>query len=260
MNQSLVNLGKKIVPFPLRLKFRKMNRKAKYKAQAKLVAPGTSVFCPIARKEYKCFIPDGNDLISPDSGARARQRVLWLFYQRETRIFTDKISMLHVAPELHFFEVFNSKENIDYFPGDKMVDGYSNQKGVNNIDLTDLALEDDRFDYLICNHVLEHIPNDTKAMSEMYRVLKEGGEAILTVPLTRDITNTNEDKSINTPELRKKHFGQWDHVRQYGTDISRRLEDAGFKVDLISYKDEFSKEDIEKYGLNDEIIIRCQKS
>jgi SAM-dependent methyltransferase len=260
MNQSLVNLGKKVVPFPLRLMLRKMNRKAKYNAQAKSVPPGKSVFCPIAQKDYKCFIKDGNDLISPESGARARQRLLWLFYQRETGIFTEKISMLHVAPELHFFEVFNSKKNIDYYPGDKMVDGYSNQKGVNNIDLTDLSLEDNRFDYLICNHVLEHIPDDKKAMSEMYRVLKSGGEAILTVPLSRDIQTTNEDKSINTPELRKKHFGQWDHIRQYGTDISQRLEGVGFKVDLISYKNDFSDEDVEKYGLNDEIIIRCKKS
>jgi predicted SAM-dependent methyltransferase len=217
------------------------------------------VYCPIAKNEFKAFVKIGTELITPSNGARARQRLVWHYLENELKILSNEITLLHTAPELSFYEILIKAKNIKYIPGDKMVNGYSNQKGIQKIDLTNLEFEDSSFDCIVSNHVLEHIPEDRKAMSEMFRVLKVGGVAVITVPINESLSETYEDSTIVTPKDRKKHFGQWDHMRWYSTDIKERLEEAGFRVELIRYGELFSSEEFEKYGFRNDFIINAKK-
>ena len=116
-------------------------------------------------------------------------------------------------------------------------------------DICNLPFKDNEYDIILCNHVLEHIPDDTKAMQELYRVLKSGGIGIFQVPqdLTRDVTF--EDDSITDKKERAKIFGQYDHVRVYGRDYFNKLRSVGFKVEEVDYTSTLSEENITKYCL-----------
>jgi len=127
------------------------------------------------------------------------------------------------------------------------------------IDITNINFENDYFDFIICNHVLEHIADDQKAMRELFRVLRPGGEAILQVPISKYNKKTFEDFSIILPEEREKYFGQKDHVRIYGKDYKNRLERIGFKVELYDIKNDLNIQDIKKFGLNEEEILYIGK-
>lgn len=260
MKQGILNKTKKILPYDIRIVLRRLNWKKQYFCQNFSSKSESKVTCPIEQKEYKNFIKLGDDLLSPSNGARSRQRVVWLYLVNELKILTKKLSILHVAPEYSYYNILSKLDNIDYTTGDKMVEGYSNQKGIMNVDLTELCFEDNSFDHIICNHILEHIPDDKKAMSEILRALKPGGTAILTVPLDETLPATNEDPSINTPEERKRVFGQWDHLRMYGLDIQHRLESVGSSVDMNRYAEKFSPEEYKKYGLCKEIVIVAKKN
>ena len=260
MKQSIINTGKRLIPHDTRIFFRKLNWKFRYYLQTAVNdSSEKKVYCPIAKKEYKAFVKIGNDLVTPSNGARGRQRLVWHYLENEVKILSNKIRLLHSAPELSFFDRLSKQRNIDYVPGDKMVAGYSNQKGIQNIDLTKLQFDDCSFDCVVCNHVLEHIPDDRKAMSEISRVLKMGGIAVITVPVNDKLNKTYEDPTIVSPGDRKKHFGQWDHVRWYGLDIKDRLEEAGLEVEIVKYADQFSKEEFERFGFKDNLIFVGKK-
>ena len=260
MKQSIVNIGKRVIPQNIRVFFRKLNWKCHYLLQSAMInSSEKKVYCPIAKKEFKKFVNIGNDLITPSNGARGRQRLVWHYLENKIKILEGEIRILHTAPELSYFEVLSKLKNIDYVPGDKMAAGYSNQKGILNIDLTNLEFDDCSFDYFLSNHVLEHIPNDRKAMSEIFRVLKEGGVAVITVPINEKLDKTYEDPTIVTPRDRKKHFGQWDHVRWYGLDIKNKLEKIGFRVKMLKYGEQFSKKDFQRYGFKNDFIVEAQK-
>ena len=256
IKQIIVNTSKKLLPFELRIFFRKLNWKRRYIQQLILKKSlPHKVYCPIAKREFKRFIKSGNDLLTPSNGARCRQRMVWHYLENELNIRNARLRLLHIAPEYSFFQVLNKQKNIDYVPGDKMVLGYSNQKGINHIDLTDLKFEDSSFDCILANHVLEHITDDKKAMTEIYRTLKTEGVGVITIPIDENLDKTYEDSSVVSPKDREKHFGQWDHVRIYAPDIKERFEQAGFKVEMNRYLNKFSKEEKEKYGFMDGTII-----
>jgi predicted SAM-dependent methyltransferase len=260
MNQSIVNIGKKIVPYSLRILLRRLNWQRYYISQTAFRNfPANTAYCPIAKKEFKAFAKIGHDLVTPTNGARGRQRLVWHYLEHKLNILTNEITLLHTAPELSFYEVLSKAKNIKYVPGDKMVDGYSNQGGMINIDLTGLEFEDKTFDCIVSNHVLEHIPADRKAMSEMYRVLKVGGTAVITTPIMETSPTTYEDANIVTPQDRLKHFGQWDHVRWYGLDIKNRLEEVGFEVEMTKYGEQFSKEEFERLGFENDFVIAAKR-
>lgn len=264
MKKAIVNFSKRILPFSLRIKLRKMNWKRRYWTQALLHPGQKKVYCPIAEKEFKCFIPERHEiwdsLISPENGARSRHRLIWLYLKKETGIFRDKCTLLHIAPEYCYFKKLQDQTNLTYLPGDKMVEGYGKQSGVAYMDLLDLKIPDETIDYLLCNQVLEHIPDDRTAIKEMYRVLKPGATAIVTVPIDEKRTSTYEDFSITSPEEREKHFGQWDHVRWYSPDVKERFEEAGFKVELVRYGKQFSAAEYERFGLCEDLIIIASKN
>ena len=128
------------------------------------------------------------------------------------------------------------------------------------MDITNIAYEDNCFDVILCNHVLEDIPNDKKAMQELFRVLKPGGWAIIQVPIDLNREQTFEDPSIVLAEEKERLFGQYDHVRLYGKDYKNKLEVIGFKVKVDGYVRTLGKEIIKKHGLKEtEDIYFCTK-
>jgi len=147
-------------------------------------------------------------------------------------------------------------KNLDYTTADLYV-----PKVDVKADILDLPFEDNTFDLIFCNHVLEHIEDDAKAMSELYRVMKPGGMGIFQIPQEIEREKTFEDFSITSPEERAKHFGQYDHVRVYGRDYFDRLRKAGFTVKEIDYSSQLSEKEIDTYRLaKGEILPVCLKA
>jgi SAM-dependent methyltransferase len=197
-------------------------------------------------------------------GSLERHRLLWLYLHEKTTLFNciESKKLLHFAPEKIFYQRFSELQNVEYFPCDLNEDKFKGYKGkaVVCADMTEIPYVDNSFDFIICNHVLEHIPDDGLAMRELRRVLKSSGWAILQVPIDYSLETTYEDFSINTPEGRAKAFGRYDHVRWYGRDYKSKLEDQGFKVVEDPFVKKFSKEELYKYGMfANEMVYFCQK-
>lgn len=185
-----------------------------------------------------------------------RERLLYLFLKTKRHyIFEENIKLLHVAPEKQLRRVFMSHSNIDYLTAD-MCSPLADIK----MDITNIEQDDNTFDFVICNHVLEHIQDDAKAISELFRVLKPGGTAILQAPISYSIQKTIEDPSITDTKEREKLFGQSDHVRIYGKDYKERLERIGFSVNVDDFIAELDQYVVHKYALlRDEKIYVCSK-
>ncbi|RYE23660.1 MAG: SAM-dependent methyltransferase, partial [Sphingobacteriales bacterium] len=190
--------------------------------------------------------------------ALERHRILWKYLKEESDFLKRHLRLLHIAPEPWFYPYFEKNPATEYYPGDLEPEGYwqNGQTAVVKTDLTQLQYVDNFFDLIIANHVLEHIPNDIKAMSEMYRVLKKGGTAIFMTPifyhprpLGYDTSRTYEDFSITTEEGRLKAFGQSDHVRVYGTDFKDRVESVGFTYKEFNHVGKLSKKELYRYGM-----------
>lgn len=163
---------------------------------------------------------------------------------------------MHVAPELCMMDAFEKQHQERYITTD-----LESPLAKVKADIHDLPFDENIFDVAICNHVLEHVANDIKAMKEIYRVLKPGGWAILQVPFFSPLPEkTQEDITIQDPYERERLFGQNDHVRKYGKDYAERLRSAGFKVREDHFIDEFSPEEKRRFALPaDEIIYYCMK-
>jgi predicted SAM-dependent methyltransferase len=147
---------------------------------------------------------------------------------------------LHFAPE-QCIETWLRSISKEYLSVD-----LTSPSAMEHMDITNLRLEDSRFSLLWCCHVLEHIENDRKAMAELFRVLRPSGVAVIMVPIYG--TTTYENPEVRSPADRLKHFKQEDHVRLYGLDIENRLQDTGFKVDVLHVSD-ISIESVKSLGL-----------
>ncbi len=215
---------------------------------------------PITGKKYRKLLPYGRihsrpNALAPHSLSLERHRLMWLFLKERTNFFTDKLSVLHIAPEYCFLKRFKKMGNLSYTTAD-LISPWAEVK----MDVQDMPFEENRFDVIFCNHVLEHVDNDRKAMQELFRVMKPGGFGIFQVPIDLSLEHTLEDKSINTPELREQHYGQRDHLRQYGADYPQRLQEAGFLVAADHFINDLSPEMVLRYALpKDEIIYLCKK-
>ncbi len=215
---------------------------------------------PIDNKSFRKFLPYGYEnqrynVLSPSTLSLERHRLLWLYLKNETDFFTKPKKVLHFAPEQAFYKRFRNQENLDY----TTTDLHSPLADV-KADICDLPFQDNIFDVILCNHVLEHIPNDTKAMQELYRVLKPGGMGIFQIPQDLTRATTFEDASITDKKERAKIFGQYDHVRVYGRDYFDKLRAVGFKVTEEDYTHKISADLIQKYCLaKGEIIPVCTK-
>jgi SAM-dependent methyltransferase len=264
MKEKLKALARPIVPAPLRGLIRKLRFKLKY--------GGHGVECPFCGGHFRKLMPEGCrvpvlkekrvvgggyrlNATCPACRSSDRERLIYLYLKNKTSLLFGKAKILHVAPEPNLRKVLMARPSIDYVsadlnPGAAMV----------KMDITAIQYEDDWFDVIICNHVLEHVPNDRQAMSEIFRVLKPGGWSILQVPISLSLSETYEDPAIRTPEEKERFFGQNDHVRIYAADYKRRLESAGFVVEVCSSKNTLSASEICKYALlKDENIYLCSK-
>ena len=221
---------------------------------------GTTFQDPIDGKKFRSFLPYGygkqrENVLSPSTLSLERHRLLWLYLSRETDFFSAPKKVLHFAPEQAFYKRFKKLKNLDY----TTTDLHSPLADV-KADICDLPFEDNSFDIILCNHVLEHIPNDTLAMNEVYRILKPGGMGIFQIPQDYNRTTTFEDNSITDPNKRAEIFGQYDHVRVYGMDYFDKLRSIGFQVIEENYTKKIPQEWINLYRLAPgEIIPVCSK-
>lgn len=204
---------------------------------------------PIDGKSFKSFLPYGygnqrNNVLSPSTLSLERHRLLWLYLKNETNFFSAEKKMLHFAPEQAFYKRFKKMKNLEYVTTD-----LNSPLADVKADICNLPFKDNEFDMILCNHVLEHIPDDTKAMQELYRVLKVGGMGVFQIPQDVNRDKTFEDHSITDKKERAKIFGQYDHVRIYGLDYFDKLRSIGFQVDEVDYTSKLSEENITRYCL-----------
>ncbi|OKH40204.1 SAM-dependent methyltransferase [[Phormidium ambiguum] IAM M-71] len=220
---------------------------------------GNKVFCPCCEGNFRSFLPFGANhrpnALCPGCLSLERHRLLWLYLKNKTNLFKENLVVLHVAPEYILQRKLISLPNLNYLTAD-IVPG----EAMLQMDITNIQYHDNYFDVILCNHVLEHIPNDDRAMKELYRVLKPGGWAILQVPVDPKLAKTIEGSPTLTLKEREKLFGHHDHVRQYGLDYQLKLAQAGFIVKVDNYSQELGAEAIKNFGLTpDESIFLCLK-
>lgn len=212
---------------------------------------GNKYTCPVCEKSFREFMPYGyhsvrENVLCPNCLSLERHRILWLFLKNKTDFFTKTHKVMHVAPEQCFFERFRKMKNLVY----TTVDLESPIADV-KADVQSLPFDNDFFDVVICNHVLEHVNDLSRALSELLRVLKPNGFAILQVPFDLKHNTTYEDPSIVDRKEREKHFLQYDHLRLFGQDYPEVVQQAGFKIDQENYWNEVTEEMKEKYRLSE---------
>ncbi len=204
-------------------------------------------YCTVCRKHFRIFKPYGivsrNDAACPNCGSLERHRLLVIYLHRRTNLFDGRPRrVLHVAPERGLAKILRQAAGGGYHSAD-----LSGVDVMEKMDISSICHPDATFDVVICNHVLEHVSEDRKAMREIFRVLKLGGWAILNVPVSVD--ETFENPLVTEPPERLRLFGQEDHVRRYGPDFQDRLQEAGFEVNSVSQRDFLTSEQIARWGL-----------
>ena len=250
VSKKLFKLILNIIPRPLLIRLSYVVRPV-----LAVLLKGDTFTDPIDGKSFKTFLPYGygtqrNNVLSPSTLSLERHRLLWLYLKNETDFFSAKKKVLHFAPEQCFLKRFRTLDNLDYTTTD-LLSPIADVKA----DICNLPFEDNSYDIILCNHVLEHIPDDTKAMQELYRVMKPGGYGIFQIPQDLNRETTFEDDTITDKAERAKIFGQYDHVRVYGRDYFDKLRNIGFKVTEVDYTATLSAEAIETYCLAQGEII-----
>jgi SAM-dependent methyltransferase len=221
-----------------------------------LLYRGEIFYCPICNSNLKKFIPiyfkSGVDNSCPRCGSLSRTRSLYNYISE--KIPLNQHSILDFSPHRSIYNNL-SKTKRNYIAND-----FDNQFHADtHHDITDLPFEKESFDLIICFHVLEHIPNDDKAIANLHKVLKKNGNLLIQVPLKEG--ETDEDLSITDPKLRENRFGQSDHVRIYGkNDLRNKIEKKGFRVNIIDYSEKLTTDQINYFGINKgELIFHCIK-
>ncbi len=213
---------------------------------------GNNVECPICKKKYSKFLPYGRinpraNALCPNCLSLERHRLIWLYLKEKTNFFETKLNVLHIAPEPCFMARFEKQHGANYITAD-----IESPLAKVKMDIHQIPFGENHFDAVLCNHVLEHVKDDILAMSEINRVLKPGGWAILQVPFFSPVPDvTFEDDTIVDPRERERIFGQNDHVRLYGKDYVKRIKQAGLEPEESSFA--FTQSD--RYGLQKNEII-----
>ena len=208
--------------------------------------------CPICGKRVREFLPYGygstrKDALCPRCLALERHRLLWLYLERETTLLRGFPTLLHIAPEValkgkfeaHYGKVYGNR----YITAD-----LESPLAKIHFDVQDIPLENESIDVVICNHILEHVEDDRKALRELHRILTPNGWGVVLVPQDYEREKTFEDDSITSPEERARIFGQYDHRRIYGRDYAQRVAECGFEVEEIEYEKSLSEEERKQYA------------
>lgn len=220
---------------------------------------GRGVECPVCGARYRKFMPYGyvgsrDNALCPNCMALERHRLFWIFLNRKTDLFTSHPKLLHIAPERCFMGRLERLLGDNYVTAD-----LESPLAKVKMDIQDIPFDDGSFDVIFCNHILEHVEDDRKAMSEMFRVMRSGGWGIMLCPVNHSREVTYEDATITDEAARELAFGQRDHVRDYGRDYPQRLEQAGFSVQSIDYIKQLSPEQIKKSAVRGEVIYLVHK-
>lgn len=246
-------LYKKLVSEKNRIKLRVILQKA--------IAPfyyGKKFTCNCCGKSFRNFLPKGNvrreNAKCPYCGSLERTRLLKFYLENETRVLERPLKVLHFAPEDCLVK-FLKQVNGEYIDGD-----INSAYASNAIDITAIPYPKEYFDLIICSHVLGHVPDEEKAITEMKRVLKRKGEALVMTLIDFKKPSTYEDKNITAYEQRLQYYGEEDLCRLHGLDFSERLKNGGFDVQQIDYRQEFSADILLRYSLGNgerELIFKC---
>lgn len=183
--------------------------------------------------------------------ANMRTRLVWFYLSSECK-FNERTKLLHLAPEMGIYWNLSASKTVDYIVGDINPNRYPWALGICRVDITDMhSYPDASFDVILANHILEHVPDDKRALSEILRVLRPGGCAILQVPISMRNEHTLEDLAITTPREREQTYGQFDHLRLYGhQDFPCLLERVGFNVTFYNAFDRYEKNELTSWLLN----------
>ncbi len=210
---------------------------------------GNKVECPVCGGHFRKFMPYGynnprENALCPKCLSLERHRLMWLYLKNRTNFFSGDLKILHVAPEQCFYKIFRKMKNLKYITAD-----LESPLADIKLDVQKMPFAANEFDMVICNHVLEHVPDDLKAMREILRILKPGGFAIMQVPTAYAMEVTYEDASITDPKERQEKFRQKDHYRLYGRDYLNRIREAGFVINEDNYLMSIPEEDRQRFRL-----------
>lgn len=261
---------KKLIPEKYRLLRYRWYEKLRYYPELVLCV-GSKLECPFCGWHFRRFRRAGFDYpilkekdvvgaschpddVCPRCMSNARERLVYFYLKNKTSVFKERLRLLHIAPEPHIARTLRQLPNIDYISGDLF------EQAVDvRLDIMMMPFADDSFDFIICNHVLEHVSDDRAAMSELHRVLRPARRALLQVPIAMALENTIEDPTAVTEAERIRLFGQRDHVRLYAAgDYVKRLEMAGFCVYLSRAVDSVGEDAVNRYALiREEPVFSC---
>ncbi len=221
--------------------------------------------CPLCGCRRRKFLPYGyvtsrEDALCPRCLALERHRLLWLWLLRESDLGRGAVALprlLHIAPEVALRDKFRkmyAREPERYLTAD-----LESPLADMHFDVQQIPLPDGSFDVVICNHILEHVEDDNRALGELHRILRRGGWGVLLSPVERERERTFEDDSITDPDERTRIFGQYDHRRIYGRDYGERLARAGFEIYEIDYYGSLPERERQLYALKDELLYVVRK-
>ena len=222
--------------------------------------------CPLCGCQRRKFLPYGyvtsrENALCPNCLSLERHRLLWLWLVRESDIGRGAMAlpkMLHIAPEVALMRKF--RKMYASTPDRYVTADLESPLADMHFDVQQIPLEEESFDAIICNHIMEHVEDDGKALRELYRIMRRGGWGVILSPVELEREKTFEDDTITDPAERTRIFGQYDHRRIYGRDYAARLREAGFEVYDIDYKNELSKAEQELYALPaDHLYIVCKQ-
>lgn len=230
-----------------------------YSEIKRLYYSGKTLYCPCCEYHFRKFLPHGKYLRSialcPNCGSLERHRLLLLYLYFNTDFFSEKLRVLHFSPSYALEKRFRKLLNIEYITSD-----IENPRVTIKMDITNIKYNHNSFDVILCNHILEHVQDDARAMKELFRVLKPNGWAIIQVPIDFNLKTTFEDRHIVSPKEREYYYGHRNHVRQYGLDYFEKLKKVGFKVKIDEFINELDKNNRKRYGLRENSkIFYCFK-
>jgi SAM-dependent methyltransferase len=221
------------------------------------VYAGRRVVCPCCGGRFRRFLPFRARPYArcPRCGSLERHRLLALYVRDSQSLERPHLRLLHVAPEPGFARLLARLPNVEYVSGD-----LEPRRAMVQLDVTALPFPEESFDAVVCNHVLEHVPDDRAALAELYRVLRPGGWALLLSAVDPSLAVTVEEPTLADPEERLRRFGQEDHVRIYGLDYADRLAAAGFVVTVDHYGRRLGEQAATIYGIRpEEAVYRCDR-
>ncbi len=221
---------------------------------------GDKVECTVCHKTLNKFLPYGRlhpreNALCPSCLALERHRLMYLYLEKKTNFFTDRLKVLHVAPEYCFIDRFEKMSNLEYITAD-----IESPLAKVKMNIEAIPFPENTFDVIFCNHVLEHVEHFDVAVKELYRVLKPGGWGIMQSPQDMKMAHTLEDPSITDPRERERVFLQSDHLRLFGRDYGRELSRGGFTVKEDTFVMDLPSDLARRYALPmEEIVYLCQK-